>query len=400
MAVHPTVQRASQAPRGLRVTVRADKSLEIRWQTEDGACLYELQICYFPFDGPMIQPSHSNVLQVEGAAQHVPHPESLDKGQAWVVKIGLKARSADGLLSDAAEAQVAMEDQLPGEEAKKALEAWTRNFQGKYFAPFCDMRGENPKILVLGPQHHGKSSFVNHMNRCLLANLGLHDERDQAPAGVEEKTVATEALQIPMGSSPVTFIDTPAFATMNSESTRKLQTLLSSGNFCGQRRSDLGHDESSLFKKPPHAAIVVISLCHWRDQMEEMKMYLMKIANEFKNASQSMVEFPYVIAATNCDEFLKDCQTENPKDELEKAVLGIKKFALTDHVYAITNYKRGSMASARNNEATFDLLSQLLTKAKHRDTGVKQTRNWYVAHVACAITPVVLMVICRLLGRL
>ena len=48
---------------------------------------------------------------------------------------------------------------------------------------------------------------------------------------------------------------------------------------------------------------------------------------------------------------------------LQKAVAGIKKFALTDHVYAITNYKRGSLASAAVNEETFDLLAQLITKA-------------------------------------
>lgn len=80
------------------------------------------------------------------------------------------------------------------------------------------------------------------------------------------------------------------------------------------------------------------------------------------------VAFPYVVACTCCDVFLRDCQNEDPAKELQKAMDGIKKAALTEHVYPITCYKKEAVGSARNNRATFDLLSQLLTKAKYENT--------------------------------
>ena len=45
-----------------------------------------------------------------------------------------------------------------------------------------------------------------------------------------------------------------------------------------------------------------------------------------------------------------------------------RKAALTDHVYSITSYKMEGVGSVRNNKATFDLLCQLLTKAKNENT--------------------------------
>ena len=48
----------------------------------------------------------------------------------------------------------------------------------------------------------------------------------------------------------------------------------------------------------------------------------------------------------------------------------------TEYVYSITNYKNDSSASARNNKATFDLLSQLLTLAKNEKTATRFAGVW------------------------
>ena len=65
--------------------------------------------------------------------------------------------------------------------------------------------------------------------------------------------------------------------------------------------------------------------------------------------------------------------------ELQRAVHGIKKAALTDHVYSITSYKTEGVGGLRNNKATFDLLSQLLTKAKNENTAKVQEKNQKMA---------------------
>ncbi|CAK9041565.1 Uncharacterized protein SCF082_LOCUS23990 [Durusdinium trenchii] len=372
MAVISSMPSSPPKPTGLKVKVRPDKSFEIRWKAEGGASLFELTISYFPFQGPMFQPSHSNVQQVEGFQTHLPHPDELSRAQAWVVKISLKAKS-DGSLSDAVEYQIAWDDELFDQEARTDLENKVEGFQTNDLHDFVSSRRDDPKILVLGPQHHGKSSFVNHAYRCLIGNLDANDQLDQAPAGADERTLATKSIDIPVGQdSQVTLIDTPAFATMSQETEAKLRTLLSSGHCDGLRRQDMRQNKCSWYSRPPHAAIVVMSLCHWRDQRQEMASYLQKIAGVLKTASAGTVEFPYVVAATHCDEFLENCQKEDPRDELEKALQGIKGSASTNHVYAITNYMRGSMGSARNNKATFDLLSQLLAKAKRENTATNQ----------------------------
>jgi hypothetical protein len=90
---------------------------------------------------------------------------------------------------------------------------------------------------------------------------------------------------------------------------------------------------------------------------------------------------------TFLDEFLRDCQKEDPRDELESALEGIKRFAKTDHVYAITNYKRNSLGSLRTNEATFDLLSQLLEKAMRENTATPVQEWASAASTALTATP-------------
>ena len=367
-------------PSDLDLKLRSDKSLEIRWGSADGGCndSYELEIRYFQFGGPMIHADHSTVMEVKGFAAHVLHPENLCKDSPWVVKIGVRSKS-NNLLSDPVVKQICWDEEMSTKGTQKDLEKRIDDLQKKELQTFFDARQIWPSFLLLGQQHHGKSSFVNHLYRCLNGDLSLTDQMDVASAGNEEKTLATKSLAVPLSTYKMSFIDTPAFANMSKETADKLQTLLSTGIQDGARRDKLSPDERSYFSKPPHGAIVVMSLCHWRDQTDEMQSYLEKMAQTFKEASGGQVAFPYVVACTHRDVFLKDCQKEDPAKELQKAVDGIKKAALTDHVYSITSYKMEGVGSVRNNKATFDLLCQLLTKAKNENTAKVQEKNQKMA---------------------
>ena len=367
MAVLPSVpQKPPTKPMSLEVKVRPDKGLHIRWQVgEDTHHRFQVEVCYFEFEGPIIDPFHSTgIIEVEKCTAFVRHPEEVPRDQACAVKVVLRAVYEDGLLSEAVQKQVAWDAELSVEETIQDLKQRVAEFEQKDFASFV----ADPHIVVVAAQHHGKSSHINHLSRCLHGDLTLNDHMDQAPASEEEKTVALKSLRIPLGSSHMVLVDTPAFPNMNDEMQGKLKTLLSTGVKDGARRQDLAPEKQSSFSKPPHGAIVVVSLCHWRDQKTEMHCYLQKMAGVFKTASGGTVEFPYVVVVTFLDEFLRDCPTEDPSKELESALEGIKRSAKTDHVYAVTNYKRNSSGSLRSNKATFDLLSQLLEKAMRENT--------------------------------
>ena len=354
-------------PSELQVQVHPDKSLEIRWLAGDADSRYQLELHYFQLEGHVIDPQYRSEIQVEECEVLVPHLEEVPKDQAWVVKIILKAVSQDGSFSDPVKKMISWDDELSSRATLMDLTERVGEFQKKDLNPFVAAKG-NPQILVLGPQHHGKSSAVNHFYRCLKCDLSQNDQMCQAPAGVEEKTKATKNLPISFGSSSISFIDTMAFANMNDETAGQLKSLLSTGSKDGMRRNHLGQDEKSWFSKPPSAAILVMSLCHWRDQTDEMQKYVEQMANIFKHAAGGQVEFPYCVALTHRDKFLKECQEAKPCFELKKMVEKIKQAASTDYVYSITNYQHDSPASARNNKATFDLLSQLLTLAKNEKT--------------------------------
>ena len=403
MAVISKEPTPPSKPSDLDVRVRSDKSLEIRWAGADAGCddCYELELRYFRLGGAMIKPDHSTVKEVKGLATHELHPENLPKDLAWVVKVGLKAKSENSF-SEAIMKQVSWDDELADTEKdlKENIAGLNEEFQSFIEAKESGWRQSlpaflrfKPRFLLLGGQHHGKSSFANHLYRCFNCDLSLNDQMDVASAGAEEKTVETKSLSVPLKGIDVAFIDTPAFANMNTETAGKLQTLLSSGIVDGERRDKLSSDKLSWFSKPPHGAIVVMSLIHWRDQPDEMKKYLEKMADVFKKASGGKVAFPYVVACTHRDVCLKECQKEDPAKELQKAVEDIGKAALTKHVYDITNYEKEGLGSARNNKATVDLLSQLLTKAKHENTARVQeqnrTRIWYLGVLMVLILLVV-----------
>lgn len=395
MAIIPA--KAPGKPEGLEVKVRADKSLEICWQADGSNGGFHVEIRYFDFEGGLgVKEDHLIERDVNECAVKVDHPGEVPLNKAWVVKVALRASEND-LLSDAVQKQVAWDDELSEEETKKDLNKRVSTFQKKDLEPFAQAKGI-PKILVVAAQHHGKSSHVNHLFRCFSGDLRLNDQMDVAPAGKEEKTMSMKSVEIPVGSSHMVLVDTPAFPSMNDEMKEKLKVLLSTGMEDGVRRQDLVPGFQNVLRKPPHGAIIVVSLCHWRDQQEEMQVYLQKMAEAFKNASSGHVAFPYVVAVTFRDEFLKDCQKEIPREELEKAVAGIKTAALTDHVYSITNYKPGALGSARNNKETFDLVSQLLSKAKRENTA--DFRQEFVATVTSSLTSCVSLLQLQLISSL
>ena len=69
-------------PVGLEVKVRTDKSLHIRWPVgEDARRRFQVEVCYFDFEGPIIDPFHSTgIIEVEKCAAFVPHPEPCATG--------------------------------------------------------------------------------------------------------------------------------------------------------------------------------------------------------------------------------------------------------------------------------------------------------------------------------
>ena len=77
MAVLPAVlSKAPAKPVDLEVKAQPDKSLHTRWQADGAHGRFQVEVCYFEFEGPMLDPFHSSgIIQVERCAAFVPHPE-------------------------------------------------------------------------------------------------------------------------------------------------------------------------------------------------------------------------------------------------------------------------------------------------------------------------------------
>eukprot|EP00438_Fugacium_kawagutii_P011411 Skav215531 [mRNA] locus=scaffold219:272526:273896:+ [translate_table: standard] len=368
---------APPKPTSLDVDVRPDKSLVIRWDGAKGEC-YELEVRYFEFGGPMIEPECSIVITRRALAAHVLHPEELSKLKGWVVKVGLRAKIENGLFSDAVIKQAAWDDELSTEETEADLQKRTHGLRLKELQEFVNVKNEMPNFLVLGGDHHGKSSLVNHLYRCFKCDVSIDDQMEVATRGMAEKGIKHVAVPLSTSDSCIScihVINTPEFTPFfvnKSEAARRLRAFCSSG-LLETSRQTLG---GRAFSKP-HGAIVIMSLCHWRDENDEMKSYLQKMAETFKAASGGKVAFPYVVVCTHRDVYLMECQKDDPAKELQKAADEIKRAASTEDVYSITNYRRDDPASARNNMATFDFVSQLLILAKSH-TAKRQDIWWHL----------------------
>ena len=204
------------------------------------------------------------------------------------------------------------------------------------------------------------------MYRCLTKDLDANDQMESAPAGVAENTQVTLECKV----AELSFLDTPAFANMGTDMAKVFESMLRRQVANGTRRAGMDQRQSWLFDGyPPAAAIVVMSLCHWRDQPEEMHRYLAEMSNKLKHASDGQVVFPFVVAATHRDEFLRDCTADKPHEELKALLQSMRKSSNCNHVFAIANYQAGSKGSAVMNEQTFKLLSQLFAHAAYQDTG-------------------------------
>ena len=235
------------------------------------------------------------------------------------------------------------------------------------------------------------SSFINHVYRCCRQDLKVQNQLETAPAGAAENTQDIKMVPVLAG---LCLIDTPAIPNMSEHMEEAFGALLAGKIPEGVRRKDFNKSKC-CYSKPPHAAILVVSLLHWRDQQEEMALYLGAMSRKLKTASDGRVAFPFVIAATHRDEFLRCCEfNKKPHEELEAVLNSMRKAANTNEVFAVTNYKKGGLASMEVNEQTFALLSQVIPLAARGNTGavVQQNQNRMMAVGAMLVLAVALCV--------
>merc|ERR1711879_1021585 len=84
---------------------------------------------------------------------------------------------------------------------------------------FEDMKVRNEmRIILVGKQHHGKSSFTNHMMRCLQQKMDIADEVETGPQCEFETTVDTKPIKMTFQDTfHFVVYDTPAFSTLTLE---------------------------------------------------------------------------------------------------------------------------------------------------------------------------------------
>ena len=378
MAVQPQQQ--------VKVELRDDRSLVVSWSHTEPNAAVKLE--YYDPSGPMIEPDETERKPCNGSAMHL--EARATSHRACTVKV---VSEVDG--TEVARTQTTWDDEFPAAE-DQCVDLCLEDLQKR-----CEKLSEQirrevgekasglTRILVLGQQHHGKSSFINHLFRVLKKDLKANDQMNTAVAGPAENTREIQKCDV----AELSFLDTPAIPNMSSESVEAIRALLAGYIPEGKRRKDCANSKSS-FSAPPDAAILVMSLCHWRDQPEEMQSYMVSMAKELKEASEGQVTFPYVVAATHRDEFLRSCAAQKPHEELKAALTDMKKAANTDYVFALTSYKQDSKGSAAINEQTFKLLSQLVTLAARQDTGVVVKKNWCNLMVFLSVlVPVVLVIL-------
>eukprot|EP00933_Yihiella_yeosuensis_P060659 TRINITY_DN63405_c0_g1_i1.p1 TRINITY_DN63405_c0_g1~~TRINITY_DN63405_c0_g1_i1.p1 ORF type:complete len:425 (-),score=57.04 TRINITY_DN63405_c0_g1_i1:226-1500(-) len=332
-----------------------------------------VRVAYFDPTGPMVEPFRTQEESTASSRIFFEHGAMIGC-RTCTVKVSVEPQNTQGA-GDAATKTISWDDSIAfidGLAAETDLES--------NFARLTPIIGEfreahqqaQMRILVVGGQHHGKSSLINHFYRCLHRDMERADQLESAPAGLAENTYETKVLPIPYSHSNVNlsfaFIDTPAFATVTEEMGNNLDALLSRGMPEGTRRREF-QAAGTYLSEPPHAAILVVSLLHWRDQQSETRDYLKSISDRFKRASSGRVAFPYVVALTHRDAYLRECQDDNPQEALQAIMQAVKQSANTEKVFAISSYKEVSQWSKAINHETFTLLRDALTLAKNQNTG-------------------------------
>ncbi|CAE7323670.1 unnamed protein product [Symbiodinium sp. CCMP2592] len=388
------------APASLTMQVRSDRSLVVKWEyAEPAAYTFHVKVEYYDPAGPMIEPVETKSQSCQGLAVHLKACTMLADSAACTVKVSLQASKQDAphVLSEVVRAQTSWDGEMSADDSACDLEKHRQKFLPQ-LVEFRESRGCNLKVLVVGGQHHGKSAFVNHLYRCLEKNLDSDDQVEMAPASAEENT--QEVLTVK--AEGMSLMDTPAIPNMSNEMADAFRSLLNKSIGEGTRRRDLANPPWSIsgivrwvlnfLWNPAHAAVLVVSLLHWRDQKEEMQTYLSAMARDLKNASGGTVTFPFVVAATHRDSFLRDSKAVHPHEELVEVLDTIKRATNTNHVFAVTNYNKGYRGSLDVNQETFSLLSQLVTLASRRDTGVPMNHLRYFLAVLSVVILAIAMI--------
>mmetsp|Transcript_118393 Transcript_118393/g.295402 ORF Transcript_118393/g.295402 Transcript_118393/m.295402 type:complete len:436 (-) Transcript_118393:251-1558(-) len=259
----------------------------------------------------------------------------------------------------------------------------------------------NINLVLIGGQHHGKSSFVNHLKRFCSSDTDIPDEMEVAPPSQFETTVETKTLDIGFVKHPqqrfhFCVTDVPAFSTTADVATfrEQLQGVLSGECGSGRRRQGFrvrpfAHSSQGDAAQID-AVVLVVSLLQWRDSTDEMQVYLGNIQRELKHATRDRIAMPFVVAATHRDTFLQECQADSPHEELGLAVESLKAFCNTEYVFAIANYRRAAHMSKLVNCETRNLLSVAVKLAKNRIRVGPSERNCgpCSAGLLCQVVPV------------
>ena len=247
-------------PSELTVNTHTDRSLVLSWKhPEPGACIFHVKVEYFDPTTPMIEPEETKTITCSGLAFHFGARDDPKKSEAFTARVSLEAACEDDpeKRSNVVTAQITMDDALSVEEGRADLEKRVAQLSVELDA-FGKARGRQMCVLVVGPNHHGKSSFINHVYRCFAKNLEVNDQLDTAPAGSAENT--QETLTVNMDG--LCLIDTPALPNMSTDAVDALQALLAGAVSDGARRRDFTKRQC-YFQEPPHAAILLLTYAYF-----------------------------------------------------------------------------------------------------------------------------------------
>uniref|UniRef100_A0A0G4I0E4 G domain-containing protein n=1 Tax=Chromera velia CCMP2878 TaxID=1169474 RepID=A0A0G4I0E4_9ALVE len=191
-------------------------------------------------------------------------------------------------------------------------------------------------IVLVGKQHHGKSSFVNFMRRLLHLDLNMHNGAPTAPAGHSHKTVTNVMYKVDPSGEKVRILDTVALETMSASDQRKLQKSLKG-------------DGNGL---PANCAVLIVNIEEFQNAREQTEKWLeetSKVINDERNY------VPYVVVATH-----KDCLEEGMSThDLAVLVEALKSASNCEEVFLISNHTAGDPLDEEDAKALISLLHAL-----------------------------------------
>mmetsp|Transcript_42396 Transcript_42396/g.134720 ORF Transcript_42396/g.134720 Transcript_42396/m.134720 type:complete len:471 (-) Transcript_42396:112-1524(-) len=226
------------------------------------------------------------------------------------------------------------------------------------------------RLLLVGKQHHGKSSLLNHMVRCIKYQMDIGDEVETGPPSEMETTLDVKKIVVALCDFNFTLLDAPAFSVLDQVRRKQLQELLECAEHGWRRGDATAAGLFPLLNNSPDAVVVVVSLQSWRDEHDELKEYLQGLQGILKHATRNDVAFPFVVAATHTDAFMEEAGNagQDPKHALDMAIRDLSALANTTKVYAITNYTDASTWTKRNMDATYRMLRDVTKLAKNAQT--------------------------------